>query len=124
MIDTKRLGKQRVEAMQLLNVLSNPEAKGWRNDPATKMWRGYEHALCEYALAICNEWTSRGYKDTVAENIRARLSQFPETGLPPWLGNPEFHSAHRSNLLRKDPEFYRQFGWNEPEDLPYIWPVM
>lgn len=123
MIDTKRLGKQRVEAMQLLNVLSNLDAKGWRNHPATKMWRGYERALCEYALAMCAEWTGRGYKDTVAENIRARIAQFPETGIPPWVGDPEFHAAHRSNLLRKDHEFYGQFGWKEPADLPYVWPA-
>lgn len=122
-IDTKRLGKQRVEAMQLLNVLSDPQRKGWRNHPATKMWRGYERALCVYALAVCSEWTSRGFKDTVADNIRERIGQFPDTGMPPWLGNPGFHAAHRSSLLRKDPEFYKQFGWTEPDDLPYIWPA-
>ena len=33
------------------------------------------------------------------------------------------HASHRSNLLRKDPEHYMQFGWTEPPDLPYVWPV-
>ena len=109
--------------MQLLNVLSNPEAKGWRNHPATKMWRGYERALCRYTLVICEQWSSRGFKDTVAENIIARIDLFPDTGMPPWLGDPAFHASHRSNLLRKDPEFYSQFGWQEPGDLEYVWPV-
>lgn len=27
----------------------------------------------------------------------------------------------RSNLLRKDYEYYKQFGWTEPINLPYIW---
>jgi hypothetical protein len=122
-IDNKRLGKQRVEAMQLLNVLSDPTKKGWRNHPATKMWEGYEHALCEYALACCAEWTGRGFKDTVAENIRGRIGQFPDTGMPHWIGVAEFHASHRSNLLRKDPDFYSRYGWTEAPDLPYVWPT-
>ena len=121
-IDNKRLGKQRVEAMQLLNVLSDSTKKGWRNHPATKMWRGYERALCTYTLACCAEWSSRGFKDTVADNIRARIDQFPDTGMPHWIGDPAFHAAHRSSLLKKDPEFYGRYGWSEPDDLPYVWP--
>jgi hypothetical protein len=42
---------------------------------------------------------------------------------PPWLGDEAFHASHRSNLLRKNPEWYGQFGWTEPDDLPYVWPV-
>jgi hypothetical protein len=45
-----------------------------------------------------------------------------DSGAPPWLGCDEFHSSHRSNLLRKLPEHYSQFGWSEPNDLPYVWP--
>lgn len=33
------------------------------------------------------------------------------------------HASHRSNLLRKEPEHYTQFGWTEPPDLAYVWPV-
>jgi hypothetical protein len=42
---------------------------------------------------------------------------------PSWLGDPQFHAAHRSNLLRKDPEYYGKFGWTEPDDLEYPWPL-
>jgi hypothetical protein len=28
-----------------------------------------------------------------------------------------------SNLIRKNPQHYSQYGWTEPQDLPYIWPV-
>ena len=46
--------------------------------------------------------------------------------LPSWVGDEELHLSHRSNLLAKDPEFYRGrftelFG-PEPDDLPYLWP--
>ena len=40
---------------------------------------------------------------------------------PHWLGYEPFHASHRSNLLRKDAEYYSQFGWTEPDNLPYIW---
>ncbi|HEX8685814.1 MAG TPA: selenide, water dikinase SelD, partial [Pyrinomonadaceae bacterium] len=46
--------------------------------------------------------------------------------LPSWIGDEALHRSHRSNLLAKDPEFYRprfteRFG-PEPDDLPYLWP--
>lgn len=100
----------------------------WENHPASKMWRGHERSLCEYALALVDEMGRRGrWKPEVIERWREYFSQlrdgFPETGLPAWVGDEEFHAAHRSNLLRKDPVWYGQFGWTEPPDLPYVWPV-
>ncbi len=38
-LDNKRLGKQRVEVLQILNVLTDSTRKGWRNHPAVAMWR-------------------------------------------------------------------------------------
>jgi len=43
--------------------------------------------------------------------------------MPPWLGDDDFHSSHRANLLRKDSEHYGEFGWQEDSSLPYVWPV-
>lgn len=43
---------------------------------------------------------------------------------PPWLGDERVHSSHRSNLLRKDAQFYGQYAWAETNDLPYLWPVL
>ena len=49
-LDRKRLGKQRVEGMQILNVLAKPPnyTGAWVHHPAVKMWRGYEDALKQY----------------------------------------------------------------------------
>jgi len=45
-LDYRRLGKQRVEARQILNILlENRKNGGWVNHPCTKMWRGYHDAL-------------------------------------------------------------------------------
>ena len=119
-LEWRRLGKQRVETLELLAALAG-DSKGWVNHPATRMWRGYEAALIEYGVAICLEWRRRGYRDTCLEKIQAFASRFPASPRPPWLGDPAFHAAHRSNLRRKDPVFYASF--DEPPDLPYIWPV-
>ncbi|HEY9473227.1 MAG TPA: MSMEG_6728 family protein, partial [Mycobacteriales bacterium] len=48
-LDQRRLGKQRVEALQVLRGLTVPDY-GWRHHPAVKMWAGYEEALVRYGL--------------------------------------------------------------------------
>ena len=122
-LDVKRLGKQRCEVLQLLNALSG-QSKGWVNHPACKMWKGHERMLILYGINICEEWISRGYKDTCLDKILAYAKVWPvDTGRPSWLGNDEFHRSHRSNLLRKSYQHYSHFGWTEPTDLPYVWPV-
>lgn len=128
-LDNKRLGKQRVEAYQILLTLDGAR-KGWANHPAVKMWAGYQTALFVYLQAVCSEWVYRGYKDTVLrkgthymapeEFMTTRQGGF--VTMPPWLGDKEFHAAHRANLLRKDYGHYAQFGWDEDLTLPYVWP--
>ncbi len=124
-LDRQRLGKQRVEGYQILRTLLGVTS-GWRNHPAVKMWRGYEWSLFDYTSAVCLEWTGRGYSDSIYDKLDALPFQTRDPftqEVPPWLGDPALHSSHRSNLLRKDPEWYGQFGWLEPSDLPYVWPV-
>ena len=50
-LDDKRLGKQRVEALQILRA-NLGLTKGWRNHPAAVMWRGHEGSLIEYIYAM------------------------------------------------------------------------
>jgi hypothetical protein len=67
-LDNKRLGKQRVEAYQILRVLCG-ESTGWQHHPAVKMWKGFEWALWSYGQDICIEWIRRGFKDTVLTKL-------------------------------------------------------
>lgn len=124
-LDRLRLGKQRIEAMQILRTLSG-QSDGWTNHPATLMWRGHLQALASYGIAICDEWRSRGYFDTAGDWFSNWLdthgTEWTDTMLPAWFGSPPFHASHRSNLLRKHPEHYTQFNWVEPPTLPYVWP--
>lgn len=115
-LDYRRLGKQRVEAMQILNALRNPNY-GWQNHPAVKMWRGYDEALKLYMNICIQEWIERGYNNT----MKIEVVDQNNCKKPSWIGKEEFHASHRSNLLRKDPTWYGQFGWKEPNDLEYVW---
>lgn len=121
-LDRQRLGKQRVETLQILNALAG-FSKGWVNHPATRMWRGHELALVDYGVICCREWQERGYKDTCEDKILDFRVMFPDTGMPSWWGNPEVHDSHKSKLLQKFPEHYSQFGWEVPTTLEYVWPV-
>lgn len=122
-LDTKRLGKQRVEALQILNALLKPDAKGWKNHPAVKMWRGNERTLIQYGLAICDEWRSRGHRDTVREKLLAWSDAARGGSAPQWLSDGRLHASHRASLLRKDPSHYSAFGWEDDPTLPYFWPI-
>ena len=117
-LDYRRLGKQRVEGMQILNVLLNvSDKKGWKNHPAVLMWKGHENALKLYVNTCINEWVARGYNNSMKLYVVKEPVIYPS-----WFKFEKFHSAHRSNLLRKDVAYYSQFKWLEPADMPYYWP--
>ncbi|BCL14306.1 MSMEG_6728 family protein [Micromonospora sagamiensis] len=133
-LDQRRLGKQRVEAIQVLRGLTWP-GYGWRNHPAVKMWAGYEEALVRYGLDVCAVWCAPGRADTCATTLTADLAaacgitgvrgqaELAAAGeLPPWLGRPDLHRSHQSSLLRKDPGHYRPVFGDVPPDLEYVWP--
>ena len=117
-LDYKRLGKQRVEAMQTYNQITKGKG-GYPHHPVNKMWQDYPNALAEYHNLCIEEWVSRGYKNTMKSYNLA----YSKIKYPHWLGNEQLHASHRSNLLRKDYDFYKKYGWQEPTNLPYIWIV-
>ena len=130
-LDARRLGKQRVEVLQICNALHR-ETGGWINHPVTRMWRGYEPALVAYGLAVTRRWVRLGHVDTVHDKLVTHLHGEPERTqrelralgmLPPWLGRRDLHRAYRSALVRKDPEQYRPLFPDVVEDLEYVWPV-
>lgn len=152
-LDPKRRWKQVVEVAQMLKALEQGPytaydtkkkvykygsvkkwlAKGrrytkratpWYNHSATRMWRGYEPALRLYfnhmLVAVIR---SKSHRVTAYMPFDLRTVAERNPPLPPWLGKKKFHASHRSNLLRKDPDFYGQYGWTEKPNLPYHWPV-
>lgn len=121
-LDRARLGKQRVETLQLLNSLTG-KSTGWANHPASKMWRNNIHSLATYGVVVCREWLSRGYNDSCLLQIITIRSALPDTGPPKWLGDPAFHRSHQSNLIRKLPSYYQPLWPDVSPFFPYVWPT-
>lgn len=125
-LDRQRLGKQRVENLQIMSALMT--GRGWVSHPATLMWRRYEWALKLYHEAIISEWVDeRGYSDTTAEKLDDvyyhNLRWTEERVMPYWLGDERFHRSHQSNLVRKDPWYYLRYFPKVSTSLEYVWPV-
>jgi hypothetical protein len=136
-LDTKRLGKQRVETLQIIQVLlamrwdpaldrpvEHPP-RGWRTHPAVLMWQSHELALLEYQRLTCAAWTERGFGDTCAVKTAGLVAarELGRQSPPPWLGDEALHRSHQSNLIRKAPDLYGPLFPGVPDDLPYYWPV-
>jgi hypothetical protein len=106
-IDKHRLKALRSRGRRVLESLLgiNDYCNEW---PAANQWRGYEWWLGVYIGKVC-----RVYAQLINSRSNARENQIAEllcnrcvdTGLPPWMGDPEYHRAHRSKLMflgRKD----------------------
>ena len=120
-LDYRRLGKQRVEGMQIINAIENPNPQGWKNHPIVIMWTPYVTSLKHYTNVMISDWIRQGYNNNmelyeVDELIDDGMVHFPHC-----VGKEELHSSHRANLLRKDCEFYSQYGWKESPESPYVW---
>jgi hypothetical protein len=130
-LDDARLGKQRVETLQVLRALVLDDY-GWSHHPAVLMWRGRVPALVSYGLACVDEWVRRGHADSTAAQIAEFAPQVvgrPQAELeaeglaPSWLHDPALHASHRAALLRKDPAFYgSRVEQDVDPETPYVWP--
>ena len=137
-LDNKRLGKQRVECLQILNALQG-KSKGWRHHPATLMFYGAEEALRimgDWAIA---EWIRRGYNNNMkpfSHQPVGIMASVPSEHWPEWYHNQELRKkvidSHRLNLLRKDYSYYcrtilvpagHHYSRQEAENAQYVWPV-
>ena len=126
-LDNQRLGKQRIEVLQLAKCIAY-DSKGWKNHPATAMWRPYLDCLIYYGMTCCKVWQGKGFKDTVWTDLYMMLEVPYDEGMknvpyPPWLGSHRLHSSHRSRLLMKDLGFYRKHSWEETPSERYFWPA-
>lgn len=149
LLDDKRLGKQRVEAKQIINALEEFDLTGritkagWSNHPAVKSWIGFTNHLKVYFNIIVREWCSRGFNNTmqlypiderpyniVNCNFDGRTSnydrsQFNQYSFPFWISFPPFYLSHQASLCRKDPKYYKSLlcdTLNPYLNYGYIWP--
>jgi len=124
-LDYRRLGKQRVEAYQIIRILTNStKSNAWKNHPAVLMWRGYVPYLIKYYDTIVKEWVSRGYKNNMPY-LGCSNPQYYIALKPSWLGDKRFHDSHKANLMRKNALYYSQYKdfWGLDPNMPYYWPT-
>ncbi len=133
-LDERRLGKQRVEALQVVRALTR-QSYGWKRHPAVRMWDGFVEALAAYGLEMCAQWRLAGNGDTCAAKIVADLAAVgmgpprPQVelsaagALPGWLGDDRLHRSHRAALVRKDPARYAPLFPDVDPAMPYFWPL-
>ena len=104
-LDNKRLNKQAVEAMQILDILCGrfPDAR-FRNHPAVLQWIGHEWVLLDYLTDICMECRVRDIKCSIYDRLNGYTALMPNNSsqeLPEWMERPEIFASHRSRLLFK-----------------------
>ena len=122
-LDYRRLGKQRIEARQIYDLITGAKDNNWKNHPAVKMWVGYADALAAYHDICILEWTKRGYKNNMPMLFNDDMTR--KYDMPWWFGNYNFHKAMRARLIEKDGSFYggkfnQDTGFNGGK---YLWPV-
>lgn len=129
-LDYRRLGKQRVEAKQILQCLLKEGSTGWGHHPIVGAWAGYEEALAVYGLYICSEWKLRGYQDSLfgwfqvmRQNIRE--GEHYTTPIPPWAEDSRVNQAYQKLLTWKEPEHYEEiFDMVQLEQPEFPWELL
>jgi len=119
-MDYRRLGKQRVEAKQIILALTEDDY-GWKNHPAVRMWDGYVGGLACYGWLCCTAWIDRGYNDSLLPFFDDWCGREP-IAFPAWLDDDRVAYTHRSALVRKDPGYYVPLYGDLPH-VDYLWPV-
>ena len=119
-LDNKRLGKQRVEGKQILDLLEGRRQNNWRNHPAVRMWEGHANYLKFYVNIMILEWIRRGK----VNNMPLYAIPGGQVTQPEWTTDLRMLYSHRANLIQKDVDHYGPM-WPEIDDsrTPYWWPV-
>lgn len=111
------------EGLQCLRNIYNGQLS-WLD---AKAWAEHPAALLAYVASAEREMVRRGHA-AEPRVIRAQLALsragWPLAPVPPWwFGNPEFHMAQRSSLIRIAPEYYaHRLPPTTLLELPLLWP--
>lgn len=82
-LDYRRLGKQRVEAYQIIHAIKF--GGGYSRHPVVRMWHGHINALKHYYNLAIDEWVKRGYI-----NNMHKMKISGKIAYPRWFGRDEF----------------------------------
>lgn len=149
MMDKKRIGKQRIEVKQIIDILEeidkngSSKSKSRVSHPAIKSWIGYTNHLKVYFNIIVRKWISYGFKNNYelydiderpynivpcifdGKTASYDISKFNQYSFPFWVSFPPFYMSHQASLCRKDPLHYRGLLRDELKPFlnnGYFWP--
>ena len=114
LLDTKRVGKMRVELKELIDAIEKRTA--WSNHPASQMWIGYLTPLKIYYNITVREWIQRGCNNNMElynipdeseydviplyfdgfKTYYAGSVRNPQKTFPMWFGWAPFYMSHRA----------------------------
>ena len=121
-LSNRTLARQLMDGQALLER-DMIDGRGFRDEPAVIMWHGYEQALVFYMGAIVTEHEARGNSEPIMwKFIVAHYHPRERFVFPWWLGDPDIHYSHQSNLLASDYHHYHNEYPSAPTGLKYIWP--
>jgi hypothetical protein len=118
-LDNKRLNKQILECDTLIDLHEGRRDNNWKNHTAFKMWIGYVSALKSYRDYMLSEWLKRGKKN---KRQFYGVNETDFIDIPGFVYDDRVILSHRSNLVRKLPEFYKKYGWKDYGIEGYYWP--
>lgn len=92
-----------------------------------RAWRNHPQGLLYYVIAAEQEMRKRGKEGepgvSHAFTWFGRNEKTMSPIMPSWYGDPKFHLAQRSHLIRVDPVHYaRRLPLTTPLELALIWP--
>lgn len=119
-LDNKRLGKQRVEAKQIYDILTKPNcpSQHWKNHPVVRGWKASGKTglwyLEWYYHAMVKEWIQRGFNNTMPTsltNLPDDYYEFVNYVMPFFMQcNIEYvEQEYRKVLLSENYEHYKHF---------------
>ena len=128
----RHLGKQRVEAHQMIVLIENLQAEtvkpasAWIHHPALLMWIDHLALLKYYYNRCLAHFAARGGHNDKLGPLDISPDEISQTNayLPYWWGFEPFHMSHRASLYRKNPWDYEAL---KPSDFylnrGYFWPT-
>lgn len=142
-LDNKRLGKQRLEAKQILNILEYYDKHGifpntgWIHHKIVKIWMGHTYALKVYFNKVIYYWKERGFQNSydyydvdeescpiIPCKFDGKTALFEQQAnsmtFPLWYSYPPYYLSQRAALLMKDREYYLGQQLLTPEVEPYL----
>ena len=96
-LDKTRLGKQRVEASQILDLVEGRADNTWKYHPAVRMWQGYADALRLYYNTMLAEWEDRGCENNMP--YLPILERIRRWGIPDGSGSDHWHDCRDSGAV-------------------------